>query len=327
MNQETNNPESQEKEIYDTNNLTKALVRKLSHSYEDHYTREGQQLVKRESLMVNAAGIVELHHRRFAFLFILRHVRRVQLAQSIVERGQAKSLSGRLRNRIPTTHGGWNTLIDEPPQAPPTEPAEASIHRHDPFRLVPDLLDLRIDELERSATCLPHLPVKIKLGFVGESPMDPPLVEPYDLEISVSVIDESIDDQHSAPWYSAHLDSLDASTKEHPRTWLEASAEPGEPGAILVTTGQMEQQIEHRPDALRRQLSSAFRTDAFEFCQKVAGEQICSDRGQSLSISKRHWMVPKTTVSPFATGTDFPATRRTPLTKVPFIVPTSSITA
>lgn len=41
MNQETNIPEPQGKEIYDTNNLTNALVRRLSHSYEDHYTREG----------------------------------------------------------------------------------------------------------------------------------------------------------------------------------------------------------------------------------------------------------------------------------------------
>jgi dimethylargininase len=41
MNQDTTIPPSEGKEIHDTNNLTNALIRKPSHSYEDHYTREG----------------------------------------------------------------------------------------------------------------------------------------------------------------------------------------------------------------------------------------------------------------------------------------------
>ncbi len=60
--------------------------------------------------------------------------------------------------------------------------------------------------------------------------------------------------------------------------------------------------------------------------QRVAAGSPGASFLQSASISKRHWMVPKTTVSPEATGTGRPAASRTPLTKVPFIVPTSSTT-
>ena len=102
--------------------------------------------------------------------------------------------------------------------------------------------------------------------------------------------------------------------------------EPRDPSPVLVTTGQVEQEIEDCVDTLGRQRICAFRTDAFEFCQWVAGKQFSSVRGQPSSISKRHWMVPKTTVSPLTTGTNRPVTRRTPLTKVPFMVPTSSMT-
>jgi dimethylargininase len=44
MNQETNNSEAQVKEIYDTDKLTNALVRKVPHSYWDHYTRVGMNV-------------------------------------------------------------------------------------------------------------------------------------------------------------------------------------------------------------------------------------------------------------------------------------------
>ncbi len=46
MNQETNIPEPQTKETHDTNNLTNALVRKVSESYIDHYTREGMNIMQ-----------------------------------------------------------------------------------------------------------------------------------------------------------------------------------------------------------------------------------------------------------------------------------------
>jgi dimethylargininase len=41
MNQEPNISESQTKEIYDTDNLTNALVRKMPHSYLDYYMKQG----------------------------------------------------------------------------------------------------------------------------------------------------------------------------------------------------------------------------------------------------------------------------------------------
>jgi hypothetical protein len=183
---------------------------------------------------------------------IFGHARFVQFPQGVVEGRKLEFPPDRLGKGVPAVVYERKTLLDKPPQTPPSETSKPPINRHDPRRLVTDLLDLWIDELERAAPCLPHLPVEIELGFVSESRVDPPVIEPNDLEVSATVIDQTIDDRHSASWYSAQSNSLDPPTEEHPRARLEALIEACDPGPVLVTTGQVEQEIEDCVDTLGR---------------------------------------------------------------------------
>jgi len=217
------------------------------------------------------------------------------------------------------------TLLDQPPQTAPSKTAKPAVNGDNSRCFIADRFDFRIGELERTATRFTNLPIKIELGFVRETGVDPPVVEPNDLEVSSTVIDQAIDD-NSAPWQSAHSNARDPPSEQDPRASLDGLIQTGDTGPVLVPTGQVKQEIEDCVETLGGQRLCAFRTDTFEFCQRISGKQFGPVRRQLSSISKRHWIVPKTTASPLTTGTKRPATRRTPLTKVPFIVPTSSMT-
>ena len=182
-----------------------------------HGAREGQQLVESESKMVLTATIIESFQRFFPALVTLGHGRHMQFAQGVVEcrkveppsDGLAKGISARVCDR--------KTLFDDAPQTTPSETPEPPVHRHDPRGLVRGLLDLWIDELERAPSRLAHLTVEIDLGFVGESRVDPPVIEPHDLEVSPTVVNETIDDHHSPSRNPAQSHALDDPTEEHPR--------------------------------------------------------------------------------------------------------------
>ncbi|MCJ7756160.1 MAG: hypothetical protein MUP13_16490 [Thermoanaerobaculales bacterium] len=164
-------------------------------------------------------------------------MRIVQFAQGVVEGRELEFSPDRFGKGISTGICNRKTLFDKPPQTPPTETSTPPINRHDPRRLFTDLLHFWIDELKRTAPCLPHLTEEIDFGFVSEAGVNPPVIEPYDLEISTTVIDETVNDHHSGSRYSAQSHALDAPTDEHPRARLEALIEAGDPGPVLVTTG------------------------------------------------------------------------------------------
>jgi hypothetical protein len=214
---------------------------------------------------------VELFHGSCSALVILGHVRNVQPAQSVVQGRKPKPFSDRIGKGISTNVRNRKTLFDDPPQTPTTETSKPPVNRHDSSGLVTDLLDLWIHELKRAAPCLPHLTEEIELGFVSESRVDPSMVEPYDLEVSQTIINETVDDQHSAPWNSTQPNSLDAPSEKHPTACLKALIEPRDTRPVLVPTGQVEEKIEDCADALGRKRFRTFRSDAFEFCQGVAG--------------------------------------------------------
>ena len=186
-----------------------------------HRAGEGEQLVKREPQVVPAAAVVQLfqgplsgdHHPR------ARSVRAARAAHRL-RAGSLESFAHRFGEGIDADLRGWQTLLDELPQTPPTESSKTWIHGYDARHLVTDLLDLRVDELERAPTRLPHLTVEIELGFASEPGVDPPVIEPYDLEVSATVINQPVDDHHSAPGYSAQSHPLDVSSQEHPGACL-----------------------------------------------------------------------------------------------------------
>ena len=276
--------------------------------------------------MAIAIAAVEVFQCRFSMLDILWHARIVQFVQDVAKGRELVPSPDRFGNWISTRVCNRETLFYESPQPPPPEWAKPPIHGHDTRRLFTDLFDLWIYELKRTASCLPQLTEEIEFGFVSKSGVNPTMIEPYDLEVSATVINNAVDYHHFASWYSAQSHALYSPAEENPRARLEALIEACDACPVLVTTGQVEQQIEDSVEAFGRQRLGAFRTDALEFRQRVPGKQFCRGRLQLSSISNRHWIVPKTTVSPLATGTNRPATKRTPLTKVPFIVPTSSMT-
>jgi len=220
--------------------------------------------------MIRAATAMELFQGNSPARVVLGQVRFVQLAESLVEAWKPESFLESLGEGVVTAVRDRKTLLEESPQTAPTKTAKPAVNGHDPRRLITDCFDFRIDELKRTTASLPHLAVEIELLFVSESGVDPSVIEPDDLEISATVVNETIDD-HFASRQSAHSNARYAPFEQDPRAHLDGLIQTGDPGPILVPKGQVKQKIEDCMETLGRQRLRAFRTDAFEFCQWVAG--------------------------------------------------------
>ena len=118
--------------------------------------------------------------------------------------------------------------------------------------------------------------------------MNPTLVEPHDLEVSSLIVDQPVDDVHSPTGDPPYPDSYHSALEEYPRAGLDRSFQADDLGPVFIASREMEQQIEHRLDALCRQSLGAARADTFESRQWVVGAEGAVVRGQSGSISKRH---------------------------------------
>jgi hypothetical protein len=190
--------------------------------------------------MMLAATAVELIQDLGATIFVVGDVRGVQLAQGVAECRQAEPISDGVGKRVEAERHNWNTLLDETPQTPTSKPADPSINRHHAFRFVADLLDLGVDELESAAALFTNLSIEVELGFIGYALVDPPLVEPHDLEVSPTVINHTVDYQQPAARDSPLSYSDDPPAEQYPRAWLETRVEVRETGPVLVATGQVQ---------------------------------------------------------------------------------------
>jgi len=137
--------------------------------------------------------VVELFQCKYSILAILRQARIVEFTQGVVEGRKFEILPNRFGKRICAVVCDRKTLFDEPPQTPPSKTSKSPVNGHDPLHLVTDFFDLRIDQLERAAPCLANLTVAVEFWFVSEPRVDPPVIEPYDLEVSVTIINETVD--------------------------------------------------------------------------------------------------------------------------------------
>jgi hypothetical protein len=160
-----------------------------------HRAGEGEELVKRQSTMKAAPTLVEGVQILHSTSIVVGAFRYVKLAQSVPESRQTEACSRHVGQRVLTTRSSENTLFDEPPQAPASEAPEPAIDRHHALDLVARFLDFWIDELETTAAPFSHLSVEVQFRLVGDTPVDPALVEPHDLQVPKAVVDSTVDDQ------------------------------------------------------------------------------------------------------------------------------------
>ena len=121
--------------------------------------------------------------------------------------------------------------------------------------------------MKTAAALFANLAIEEKLGFVCESSVNPPLVEPYDLEVSPTVIDDPIDDVQPAARNTPNPHPQDPSLEKNPGTGFEGRTQDGDLGTVLISTWKVEKKVEDGLKPVGGQSLGASRTDACEPCQ------------------------------------------------------------